>query len=240
MSKFPASDSDSLLHVSVHDVTPETLNKVREILDFLGQRGFVDVTLLVVPGFRWNDQDLECLTKLVNRGYTLAGHGWRHRTDKLNGLGHLLHSLFISRNAAEHLQHDARAICRLISRCHQWFAEHDLGSPELYVPPAWAMGKVSRAQLGQLPFRHYEYLTGFYDVRERRFRHVPLVGFEADSWARFMSLYPLNGLNMLLSRVTRSLRVALHPHDFDLLMGKKLSALFDAGRLGRLGVVTQS
>jgi predicted deacetylase len=221
----------------VHDVTPESLPKVDKILRFLRQHACQDVTLLVVPGGRWTAPSLAQLAQWQRDGYTLAGHGWHHRADRLHGVGHLLHSLFISRRAAEHLAHDTAGIIRLISRCYAWFGENSLTSPSLYVPPAWAMGRIRRKELAALPFDRYEYLTGFYDVRARSFRAMPLVGFEADSWARFMSLYPLNELNLLLSRMTGDLRIALHPNDLDLLLGKALRLLFESGRFRRAGAV---
>ena len=233
VSKFPASDTGSFLHLSVHDVTSESLPKVDRLLRFLRGKACHDVTLLVVPGGSWNHESIAQLAEWANAGYTLAGHGWHHRADRLHGPAHLLHSLFISRNAAEHLAHDTPGLHRLIGRCHAWFGEHGLPPPTLYVPPAWAMGKISRTELETLPFERYEYLTGFYDVRRRSFRMMPLVGFEADSWARFMSLYPLNEINLLLSRLTGTLRIALHPNDLDLLLGKALRSLFDTGRFRR-------
>ncbi len=109
------------LLISVHDVMPETLPEVREIVARLERRGRGPATLLVVPGRDWSPAEIDELRRWRDRGHELAGHGWEHRTPHVRGLWHRLHSLTASRQAAEHLSFDPPGILDLIRRCRAWF-----------------------------------------------------------------------------------------------------------------------
>ena len=153
--------------VSIHDVMPETLDKVDDILQRLAGTVTLTpgtVTLLVVPGRDWSADDIAVLRRWADAGHELAGHGWVHEVEHIRGIRHRLHSLFISRNVAEHLALDARGICRLVEDCHGWFVRKGLPAPTMYVPPAWAMGRIGTDDLEKLPFRYYETLSGIYDA----------------------------------------------------------------------------
>lgn len=217
------------LLVSVHDVMPETLAEVRDIVGRLERRGRGPATLLVVPGRDWTPEQIDELRRWRDRGHELAGHGWAHRAPHIRGLWHRLHSLTVSRNAAEHLSYDGRGVADLIERCRAWFDQHGLGEPSLYVPPAWAMGSVRRLDIRRLGFRFFEYTSGFYDARIGVFQRVPLLGFEADTGFRAAFLRAFNRYNLSAAQRHGWLRVSIHPGDFSLRMSEDLTALI--GRL---------
>ena len=178
--------------VSIHDVMPETLDRVFEIFLRLEQSGLLPVTLLVVPGRDWRPEDITRLRSLVARGAELAGHGWVHEVERVSGFGHRLHSALISKRVAEHLALDGSGCIELMQRCHDWFADQDLPLPTLYVPPAWAMGPVPRSALPDLPFVQFETLAGVYDIEASRLYRLPLLGFEVDSrWQRLIVHRPV-------------------------------------------------
>jgi predicted deacetylase len=134
----------------------------------------------------------------------------------------------LSRNAAEHLSRPRPEVADIIRRSFGWFGEVGLGQPRLYVPPAWAMGAVKRADLDRLPFRFYETLGGIYDSQSRRMRRLPLVGYEADTAGRALALRLVNGLNrQMAASLGRPLRVAIHPSDFDLRLAADLRSILD-------------
>lgn len=203
--------------VSIHDVMPETLVQVEKIYSNCQENGISTVTLLVVPGKQWGEHSIKRVQELVSCGAVLAGHGWEHYVDpkKFTTLNAKLHSALLSRNVAEHLVLDANGIKTLITRCYQWFNEHDLPSPELYVPPAWAMGNIARAQLKELPFRYHETFFGLYDTQADKFTYSPLTGYEADTVFRAISLRFWNQLNLLIAQFKGPLRIGIHPYDFD-------------------------
>jgi predicted deacetylase len=210
--------------VSVHDVMPETLAHVLRILALLQHHRVMPVTLLVVPGRGWDGAGRATLRALQAEGYLLAGHGWRHEVSGISGLRHWLHSRFLSRNVAEHLALDRAGIAALIHRCYAWFGDHALDPPELYVPPAWAMGSLGRAGLRQLPFRHYEYLHGVFDAERDRFVPAPVLGYEADSLLRVTLLRWWNRLAQVSARRRDVVRIGIHPFDLDHRLANDLRA----------------
>lgn len=222
------TDSDGLpVLISVHDVMPETLPQVRDLLRRLSSRNLIPVTLLIIPGKAWTQKQVDELRRLEDRGMELAGHGWNHRVMHIKGLHHRLHSALISRDAGEHLSLNQRQIQELITRCFDWFLEQNLGPPDLYVPPAWAMGRVSRAALQELPFRRYETLRGIYDSATQHYRQLPLVGFEASAAWRAPLLRLWNSLNLRAVHPLTPVRIGIHPGDLALPLAKDLLAIFD-------------
>ena len=217
------------LLVSVHDVMPRTLDDTEQIVSHLQDAGMTKVTLLVVPDTGWSAPTLRRLEQLVASGAELAGHGWRHKVEHIRGLRHRLHSLFISRDVAEHLALTTSEAIELMQRCHAWFEEHGLPAPDLYVPPAWAMGNVTHAELDNLPYQQFETMNGVYDNQQRRFRRSAMIGFEADTALRAFICRTWNRVNLLIAGTSKPVRVAIHPRDFELRLSADLRRLIDHG-----------
>lgn len=214
---------------SVHDVMPETLDKVAAIVGELESAGCAPTTLLVVPGAGWTPGEIERLRGFVDAGHVLAAHGWLHRAEPIRGWKHRLHAALISRRAAEHMALDTLGIARLIERSCAWFPENSLPAPQLYVPPAWAMASIGSESLRHLPCRWFETLSGFFDSDAGCWQRMPLVGYEADTLLRSMALSGLNALNRRVARTSNlPLRVAIHPHDFQLRLGRALRGCLNA------------
>lgn len=211
--------------VSVHDVMPETLPAVERVLERLTDLGVVKVTLLVVPGRDWSAANLEHLRRLIQPGHELAAHGWHHRAERIAGLYHRLHAAFLSRRVAEHLALDTEGILALLGRSRNWFLEQGFAPPALYVPPAWAMGAISRARLAaEGPFTRYEVFGGIYEASSGAWRATPMLGYEADKAARVLPLRLWNALNRRRARGARVLRIGIHPHDLDYPLARDLEA----------------
>jgi predicted deacetylase len=218
------------LLVSIHDVMPETLDRVRRIFDRLRAAGLEPVTLLVVPGRDWTAAHLAGLRAMVDDGAELAGHGWTHEIRRIRGVRHALHSALISRRAGEHLALSRFGILRLMLNNQAWFDAHDLPAPALYVPPAWALGPVPKALLRRLPFDLFETTGGVYDAGADRFHRLPMAGFETDTAFRAAVVRPFNALNRRWARASgKPLRFGIHPDDFELRLADDLEATIDAG-----------
>lgn len=218
------------LLVSIHDVMPATLGRVEQIFGRLAEAELLPLTLLVVPGLGWSDQELARLRRLVAQGARLAGHGWCHEVRRIRGLRHRVHSLLLSRRAAEHLALSRPAILRLMLRNYRWFDRHDLPAPALYVPPAWAMGPVPRSMLDRLPFAFHETLAGVYATASRRLHRLPMAGFEADTALRASFVRPFNAINALASRsLGQPLRLGIHPFDFEMKLSRSLADWIERG-----------
>ncbi len=210
--------------VSIHDLMPQTMPAVRETIALLEQHRVSPVTLLVVPGTGWGSADIDELRALQRAGYRLAGHGWRHEVARIRRPYHRLHSLLISRQVAEHLDLDTDGIIDLIRRCHHWFADHGLEPPALYVPPAWAMGRVSAVQLiEETPFGLYEDFNGVLDARSGCYHPIPMLGYEADRAIRVPIIRAWNALNRWRGTRSGRLRIGLHPYDLGLRLGSQLA-----------------
>ncbi len=208
---------------SIHDVMPSTLDATEAIAERLADAGISKVTLLVVPDTGWDAAAIDRLRTLRDNGANLAGHGWRHRVRGIRDFRHWLHSVFISRDVAEHLALDRSGVIKLMQDCYDWFSEKDLGEPDLYVPPAWAMGRARREDLDMLPYRRFETLYGVYDSDARRFQRTPMIGFEADTPFRAFVCRLWNRLNLRSTR--QPLRFSIHPGDPELLLGEDLERL---------------
>lgn len=209
--------------ITVHDVMPETLTAVRMVLGELERLRRVPVMLLVVPGRAWRATDLATLRAWQAEGHCLVAHGWRHESERCGSVYHCLHGAFFSRRVAEHLALDAAGILTLLRRSHAWFAEQGLASPCWYVPPAWALGAVTPAQLAAAaPFMYYELFSGWLDVSSGQLLRLPLLGYEADRVWRAPLLRMWNRLNR--ARPKPLVRIAIHPYDFNLRLAAELRA----------------
>ena len=207
--------------ISIHDVMPETLQQVAEQLAMISRHCPGPVLLLVVPGKAWAEGDLDCLRTWVDAGHELVGHGWSHRADRISGLRHRLHSLLVSRDCAEHLALGPDEIVTLMTRCRQWFIDHDLPAPDRYVPPAWALGPVAVETLRATGFKRVETLSGWLDLSSGVFQRSALIGFEAASAWQVPVLKLSNAFNRILAR-NLPLRIALHPNDHRLPLADDL------------------
>jgi predicted deacetylase len=215
-------DAMTFVLPSIHDVMPDTLDRVAAIIGRLPEDCRLALTLLVVPGLAWQPGQLDRLQAWQASGIRLAGHGWTHQCRSIQTPYHRLHSLLLSRRAAEHLSETSGYLQELLHNCHAWFESHGFASPDYYVPPAWAMGKLSNQHLGAAPFRYYENTLGIYDSNTGREIHLPLCGFEADTVLRKHFLVIWNTLNDSLSSARRPMRLGIHPGDFELLLGREL------------------
>lgn len=209
--------------LSIHDVMPETLDRVGEQLEMIREHCPGPVTLLVVPGKPWTEAEIARLRGWAAEGHALAGHGWSHRARRIRGLRHRAHSLFISRDCAEHLALDGAGIIELMTRNRQWFEQHDLPTPSLYVPPAWALGPVGAEALRGTGYERVETMSGYLEIASGRFERRALIGFEAASAWQVPVLKLSNAFNRLLSRWL-PLRIALHPDDHRLPLKNDLVA----------------
>lgn len=214
---------------SIHDVSPESFAAANDLVDRVSAAGRRPLSILVVPGGTWSEHQIETLVRWQDEGHILAAHGWSHRSGAARTLYHRIHARLFSRDAAEHLSKSSAEIMSIIRRGEQWFRDAGLRPPGLYVPPAWALGDMPLRAFSDTEYRWVETLSGIYDVHADRMHHLPLVGFEADTQARRWLLRLSNRLNWTLgAAVRRSVRVAVHPNDFDLLLTSDLARVLQS------------
>ncbi len=211
--------------VSIHDLMPETMDQVETILVWLKERSVPPATLLIVPGKPWSVSQIDRLRKLADHGHTLAAHGWHHHTHPRK-LYHRIHARLISRNVAEHLDLDSQNVLGLLHRSREWFRQNALPLPDFYVPPAWALGSISPADLAAAPFQMIETTRGILflsGVQKPRFEKLPLTGYEADTSLREFFLRHWNSSQARKAiRTRKPLRISIHPNDLQLHLTNQL------------------
>jgi predicted deacetylase len=212
--------------LSIHDVMPETLARVRRLRDLCIHAGPGVPSLLVVPGRNWDRDGIATLRDWQQEGSELIAHGWHHHT-RPRRLFHRVHAALLSRNVAEHLDLDRQDIVSLMQRSHDWFPGAGLEAPSTYIPPAWALG-LPADRLRELPYRCIEVLRGIILVSDESVRHrrLPLLGFEADTPLRAHVLRAWNRRQLLRARREATpLRISIHPHDDELMLADDLRSL---------------
>lgn len=212
--------------ISIHDVMPSTMQNVSSILDGLLDK--VDknkVLLLIVPGLDWSNEQIQQLKTWQDQGYELSGHGWLHDVRDISTFYHKLHSLFISRRAGEHLSHSESELTELLNKNFNWFEQHGLERPLLYVPPAWALGKVGLESVKQQSYRYFEVTSGIIDFVNSKKYWLPLAGFQADTKLRAVFLRPWNRLNWMVASEQRPIRISIHPHDLEYHLSDQLRTM---------------
>jgi len=215
--------------VSIHDVMPHTLDRVTRIITWLGERGAAPVTLLVVPGRSWQAEQISHLNELAKAGHTLAAHGWLHESNPRR-LYHRLHAALISRRVAEHLDLDSKNILNLLNRSRNWFKANNLPVPDFYVPPAWALGPITKTDLAQAPYKLIETTRGLLYLNSGiSFQRLPLTGYEADTPFREFFLRPWNAAQARSAiRKELPLRISIHPDDLELRIADQLDQQIQA------------
>ncbi|HEY7774412.1 MAG TPA: polysaccharide deacetylase family protein [Marinagarivorans sp.] len=214
--------------LSIHDVMPSTLPAVQRIIDSLPQRCLDKLTVLVVPGLDWSCTQVAQLRAWQGLGVRWAGHGWLHQCSAPRSFYHHLHSRLISRCAAEHLSLSRAQLQQLLADNYQWFCQHHLNPPQVYVPPAWAMGALRLADMASSPFSVFESTSAVIDASRQKVHRLPLVGFEADTRPRAWFLRHWNALNESWARATSTpLRIAIHPNDLQWHLGEQIPRLLD-------------
>ncbi len=243
--------------VSIHDVMPHTLDDVDYCLAQLKNHGLQMAYLLVVPGLHWSSADHSRLKRYIEAGHILVAHGWRHRAERISSIRHRIHSKLVSRDVAEHLCLDSDGIVQLMQMSHAWFAQHGYPAPQLYVPPAWALGQVSMAALRQTGFLYVESTRGFVDIQNGKRIWLPLLGYETDTMVRALAVSQWNPINWSMSQfknrqrsgypiirqladqpTRQPIRLSIHPKDFELRLADDLHRALDKISVTDLSAVT--
>ena len=151
----------------------------------------------------------------------IAAHGWTHKCEKDKSFYHFLHSLVLSGNCAEHLSKSKHILIELIKNSYKWFTDNRFVPPTLYVPPAWALGKIHFQDFSLLPFTNYECTTGLY--LDGKYRFIPLLGFEATTYFKAFFLRFFNFFNYQMAKFIGVVRITIHPRDFQLYLSKDVN-----------------
>ncbi|MEM8735439.1 MAG: DUF2334 domain-containing protein [Planctomycetota bacterium] len=207
--QFTSPSLDAL--VSIHDVMPESMEQVGELVELCRRCAVPSPMLLIVPGKAWRPAEIVQIRRWQEQGCELAGHGWSHETSAITSWYHRVHRLLLSRNVAEHLSMSSDHVVSLIQRCSEWFPAQGLEPPILYVPPEWAISSVTNDLLRNGGFRMLETTTGIRIPSIDRHLRLPVLGFEADACSTNTFSQRFNQVCRQVAKRIGIFRISLHP-----------------------------
>jgi predicted deacetylase len=213
-----AGDSPALL-VSIHDVSPLTLDASRRAVALMESEGVPvrALTLLVIPRHEdrapldWHGPTRDWLRKLADSGATLAMHGFTHRMEgRVGNPWRWALARGFARGQGEFALSDRGDFARRLEASRAIFRRAGLEDAlSGFVPPAWLLSKAAQIEVGQSGFAYHERFSGIVCrdvVRARR-----LIGFgsltaiEARTTAAFG--------RWQAARTPADTRLAIHPAD---------------------------
>ena len=218
------------LHVSLHDVAPIHLARIRRAEAILAQRGVTKISYLLVPEFHRGiraDQHQEfvdfCAEK---RPFEVSWilHGYTHLEDKQSRAQAISRRTFwinrfkrasMTAGEGEFLQLATSEALKRLRRGSEIF-ENCVGErPTAFVAPAWLYPPVLCSLLLQRSIGITENQTQLFDLDRRRVLHSRVLTWATRTPLR--KLISIVGLPFLAywQRSLALLRVAVHPHDFD-------------------------
>jgi predicted deacetylase len=208
--------------VSLHDVSPLTWARSRQILDDLAGLGIDRVSLLVIPNHHArapiteNPAFLEWLRAQAGAGHEIVAHGYFHQRSKKAGEGPWKKFITAHYTAGEGEFFDLTKpeADRLLRQGIEDFRMGGL-SPRGFIAPAWLLGDAALEAVRDAGFEYTTYLN-----RIEPLHGAPpafsqsLVWSVRAAWRRVLSL----GWNRLLAKRLKDdavIRVGLHPPDWD-------------------------
>lgn len=211
--------------VSIHDASPRHQDALDAMLEFLRERGIPPVPLLVVPDFHatWpldrHPAFVERLHRWREQGHELVLHGYLHRETPVPGrrAGALerFKRGFLTGGEGEFLALDAAGCGRRLDEgLAMWERAGLPGRPTGFVPPAWLHNDALDAELWKRGFLWTENHLGM------RFSDGRTLPSPVISWAS-RDVFRRIGSRLVCPTLERAwrdretLRIALHPHDFD-------------------------
>jgi uncharacterized protein len=210
------------LVVSIHDVSPFTLQPSQAILDELRGLGVARCSLLVVPDHHRRGHFLEdkpfCdwLIARHGEGHEIIIHGYYHRRERKPGETALqkLMTRAYTADEGEFYDIDEENALRLVTRAQQEFASLGL-HPHGFIAPAWLLSDGGEQALRKADIRYTTRLGNVLSLRDgATYDSASLVYSVRSSWRRAVSL-PWNASLFRRLKPNPLLRVSIHPPDRD-------------------------
>ncbi|HEX8371666.1 MAG TPA: polysaccharide deacetylase family protein [Chthoniobacterales bacterium] len=209
------------LIVSLHDVSPHTLDASRQILHDLRSAGVEKTSLLVVPDHHHRGHFLadatfcNWLREQQQAGHEIVTHGYFHqreRTNKESPRDKMITRLYTADEGEFYDINETEALEKM-HRAQAEFATLDM-HPEGFIAPAWLLSAAGECAARQAGFR---YTTTLGEIRDfqKGSTHTSqsLVYSVRSAWRRVVSLA---WNRSLLSRLRENsvVRFGIHPPDW--------------------------
>ena len=214
-----APSARARLLVSLHDVSPLTIDQCRAALDLFAEVGLrpADLTAFVIPlheGEIAIDRDpatLDFLRALADGGATLVMHGLTHRMPgrARTPAGWFRAHLF-ARGQGEFFRSDAADAARRLDEGRAIFRRAGLERAlRGFIPPAWLLSPAARQVVAGAGFEFYELFGGIVHGGRLRARRVIGWGSLSALEARATALYAAWQCRLPAADT----RLAVHPAD---------------------------
>lgn len=210
------------LIISIHDVHPDTAEKVTDILEDLEQSGIPRVSLLVVPDYHGNQKIAtepkfcQWMNQQRAKGHEIVLHGYFHSySPSERDRGILQHIMTQIYTAGEGEFYDlsyeaAQAKLRLGNAMLA-----GMGGAQGFIAPAWLLGREAERAVADAGFLYTVRLASVTDLRRQTVHKVPTLAYSTRSvWRRRVSLL-WNPLLKYLTAPSPVLRVSIHPPDWE-------------------------
>jgi hypothetical protein len=212
------------LILSIHDVTPRHFERLKQIDAFLKEQGIGSrYSMLVVPDF-WHQWPLEAhsefqswLRARAGEGVEMILHGFYHRDESVHSTAAARFKaraltaregefLGLSRaESLERLQRGRDLLSSILGR-----------KIEGFIAPAWLYGAGAREALQDLGFDFAEdHWSVWSPSSGKTLATSPVISYASRSEARILSSLVWSRLATMALRPLDAVRLAIHPHDFD-------------------------
>lgn len=217
------SSSRKTFVVSIHDVSPVTIETTRRMLDDLAAVGVPRTSLLVIPHYHHKhpitaDQAFQNnVRELAAHGHEIVLHGYYHQrpTRKSENLRDRAITRFYTAGEGEFYDLSAAEAEALLERGKADFAACRLDSVTGFIAPAWLLGAEAQQAVTAAGFNYTTLLGGVKKL-------APTPSFQASqslvysvrsSWRVACSL-AWNALLEIRLRRNQLVRLGLHPPDW--------------------------
>lgn len=208
------------LIVSIHDVSPRTMEPTQALLDSMAQAGVTRTSLLVVPDHHRRGHFLEhpafCawLSDLASAGHELVVHGYYHQRERrpAESLRDRIVTRFYTADEGEFFDLPEEEALFLMNRAKEEFAQMGW-RPAGFIAPAWLLGAGAERAARAAGFKYTTRLGGVSRLdRAETWPSQSLVWSVRSRWRRVMSL-AWNASLFDRLRENPLLRLGLHPPD---------------------------
>lgn len=212
------------LLVTVHDVSPKHMDRLRTIDSLLQDNGIeAKYGMLVVPNF-WNDWAIEdhpdfCawLRSREEAGVEMILHGFYHRDLSAHlSLTTAFKAAVMTAREGEFLGLDHDTAVSRIRDGQAILGKVLQKAPKGFIAPAWLYGEGAHSALKAtgIPFAE-DHMKVWNPVTGQLLSRSPVISYASRSLARIASSLAWSRIAPFALHAARDVRIAIHPHDVD-------------------------
>lgn len=220
---------DKYVLISLHDVTPFHLNRLRQAENLFKELGIEKVNYLFIPDYHGRTPTLgpgesEAYRTWINQhrpfGIEWILHGYTHKEHVTTATGRpsaiaSLKERFLTAGEAEFLRLDPPEISNRIQQGRKSFVRHFKNEPRGFIAPAWLYNKHLAACLKASGFLFTENHRGIQILPRDRHFYTPVITWATRTlWRKYSSQLICPVLGRIWSG-RKVIRIAMHPFDFD-------------------------